>query len=111
VSQQRGHDQRAAAPAQPEQQRQPCRQQRAAQQQDGPLVGLQRAHDGPLHRPDHDWEAFDAIVMEQDRRIVENQRPEVLPLDLSEELHLRGSDAGTLAYRRMLRDLGVAWHH
>jgi hypothetical protein len=47
----------------------------------------------------------------QARRIVENQRPEVLPLDLSEELHLRGSDAGTLAYRRMLRDLGVAWHH
>jgi phenylpropionate dioxygenase-like ring-hydroxylating dioxygenase large terminal subunit len=69
------------------------------------------SRDWDLHRPDHDWEAFDAIVMEQDRRIVENQRPEVLPLDLSEELHLRGSDAGTLAYRRMLRDLGVAWHH
>jgi vanillate O-demethylase monooxygenase subunit len=69
------------------------------------------SRDWDLHRPDHDWEAFDAIVMEQDRRIVENQRPEVLPMDLSEELHLRGSDAGTLAYRRMLRDLGVAWHH
>jgi hypothetical protein len=54
---------------------------------------------------------FDAIVMEQDRHIVENQKPEELPLDLSEELHLRGSDAGTLAYRRFLRELGVAWSH
>jgi phenylpropionate dioxygenase-like ring-hydroxylating dioxygenase large terminal subunit len=69
------------------------------------------SRDWDLHRPDHDWEVFDAIVMEQDRRIVESQRPEELPLDLSEELHLRGSDAGTLAYRRYLRELGVAWHH
>jgi phenylpropionate dioxygenase-like ring-hydroxylating dioxygenase large terminal subunit len=69
------------------------------------------SRDWDLHRPDHDWEVFDAVVMEQDRNIVENQRPEELPLDLSEELHLRGSDAGTLAYRRFLRDLGVAWHH
>jgi phenylpropionate dioxygenase-like ring-hydroxylating dioxygenase large terminal subunit len=69
------------------------------------------SRDWDLHRPDHDWEVFDAIVMEQDRNIVENQRPEELPLDLGEELHLRGSDAGTLAYRRYLRDLGVAWHH
>jgi phenylpropionate dioxygenase-like ring-hydroxylating dioxygenase large terminal subunit len=69
------------------------------------------ARDWDRHHPDHDWEVFDAIVMEQDRHIVENQRPEELPLDLSEELHLRGSDAGTLAYRRFLRELGVAWHH
>jgi phenylpropionate dioxygenase-like ring-hydroxylating dioxygenase large terminal subunit len=69
------------------------------------------SRDWDRHHPDHDWEVFDAIVMEQDRRIVENQRPEELPLDLSEELHLRGSDAGTLAYRRFLRELGVAWHH
>lgn len=69
------------------------------------------SRDWDLHVPDHDWEVFDAIVMEQDRNIVENQRPEELPLDLGEELHLRGSDAGTLAYRRYLRDLGVRWHH
>jgi len=67
------------------------------------------SRDWDLHRPDHEWEAFDAIVMEQDRRIVENQRPEELPLDLAEELHLGGSDAGTLAYRRYLRSLGVDW--
>lgn len=69
------------------------------------------SRDWALHHPDNEWEEFDAIVMEQDRAIVENQKPEELPLDLSEELHLRGSDAGTLAYRRLLRDMGVAWSH
>lgn len=69
------------------------------------------SRDWDLHHPDFEWEEFDAIVMEQDRNIVENQKPEELPLDLSEELHLRGSDAGTLAYRRMLGSLGVAWSH
>jgi len=67
------------------------------------------SRDWDLHHPDHEWEAFDEIVMAQDRRIVENQRPEELPLDLAEELHLRGSDAGTLAYRRYLRSLDVDW--
>jgi len=55
------------------------------------------SRDWDLLKPDHEWAEFDAIVMEQDRNIVENQRPEELPLDLSEELHLRGRDAGTLA--------------
>jgi hypothetical protein len=32
---------------------------------------------------------------------------EELPLDLSEELHLSGPDAGTLQYRRMLGEIGV----
>ena|SRR5690242_21093780 len=50
-------------------------------------------------------EVIDQVVA-QDRRIVESQRPEELPIDLSEELHLRGPDAGTLAYRRLLADLG-----
>ena len=67
------------------------------------------SRDWMLHQPDLEWAAFDAIVMEQDRRIVENQRPEELPLDLTEELHLRGGDAGTLAYRRYLKGLKVDW--
>ena len=50
-------------------------------------------------------------VLAQDRAIVESQRPEELPLDLTAELHLRGTDAGALSYRRMLRDRGVEWHH
>lgn len=68
------------------------------------------SRDWQLMQPEDDWRAFDAAVMDQDKEIVESQRPEELPLDLTEELHLRGTDAGTLAYRRMLRDLGVEWH-
>jgi vanillate O-demethylase monooxygenase subunit len=36
---------------------------------------------------------------------VEAQRPEELPLDLSEELHLRGPDRTAVEYRRRLREL------
>jgi phenylpropionate dioxygenase-like ring-hydroxylating dioxygenase large terminal subunit len=49
------------------------------------------------------------LIGEQDRRIVESQRPEELPLDLSEELHLRGPDRASLEYRRRLRQLGITW--
>jgi hypothetical protein len=44
--------------------------------------------------------------MAQDIPVVESQRPELLPLDLQEELHLR-SDRVAIAYRRYLRECGV----
>ena len=47
------------------------------------------------------------LIADQDQPIVENQRPEELPLDLSEELHLKGPDAVAVAYRRFMRELGV----
>ena len=47
------------------------------------------------------------LIIEQDRKIVENQRPEELPLDLTEELHIQGPDAPALAYRRMMREIGI----
>ena len=43
-----------------------------------------------------------AQIMEQDRVIVENQRPEEIPTDLREELHLKVPDAVAIAYRRLL---------
>lgn len=49
------------------------------------------------------------LIFGQDRSIVEAQRPEELPLDLSEELHLRGPDTPAIEYRRSLRALGVEW--
>jgi vanillate O-demethylase monooxygenase subunit len=52
-------------------------------------------------------ENFSNLVTEQDRVIVERQRPEELPLDLSEELHLKGPDGIAIAYRRFLKELGV----
>jgi phenylpropionate dioxygenase-like ring-hydroxylating dioxygenase large terminal subunit len=54
-----------------------------------------------------DW--FD-IVLEQDRRVVESQRPERIPTDLREELHLKVSDASGIAYRRMLGRIDAISH-
>jgi phenylpropionate dioxygenase-like ring-hydroxylating dioxygenase large terminal subunit len=47
-------------------------------------------------------------VFEQDRAIVETQHPELIPLDLKEELHVR-SDRLAVAYRRWLKELGVTY--
>lgn len=57
------------------------------------------------HSLDKDDAAFGAgfdTIMEQDRVIVEGQRPELIPLDLKEELHLKYPDAAAGAYRKML---------
>lgn len=60
-----------------------------------------------LDRPDSDFTSgFDAI-MEQDRVIVETQRPEEIPTDLKEELHVRVPDAPAVLYRRMLKELDL----
>ncbi len=47
-------------------------------------------------------------IFAQDRPIVESQRPELLPLDLQAELHLR-SDRIAIAYRKWLRQLGLSF--
>lgn len=47
-------------------------------------------------------------IFEEDRAIVESQRPELLPLDLQSELHLR-SDRVAIAYRKWLRQLGLSF--
>jgi phenylpropionate dioxygenase-like ring-hydroxylating dioxygenase large terminal subunit len=63
-----------------------------------------------LDQPDEVWAERNTSVTEQDRRIVEAQRPEELPLDLSAELHLKGSDAPAVEYRRALARLGIERH-
>lgn len=66
---------------------------------------------GRNHSLDKDDAAFTGgfdTVMEQDRVIVEAQRPEEIPIDVREELHLRFPDAASIAYRRMLRELDKA---
>lgn len=47
-----------------------------------------------------------AAIFEEDLAVVASQRPELLPLDLQAELHLR-SDRVAIAYRRWLRELGL----
>lgn len=55
---------------------------------------------------DEEIRGFQDDIIEQDIPIVESQRPELLPLDLQAELHLR-SDRTAIAYRKWLRTLGV----
>ena len=47
-----------------------------------------------------------AAIFEEDLAVVASQRPELLPLDLQAELHLR-SDRVAIAYRKWLRELGL----
>jgi phenylpropionate dioxygenase-like ring-hydroxylating dioxygenase large terminal subunit len=58
--------------------------------------------------PDEELIAFQDRVTEQDRAIVESQRPELLPLDLQAELHLR-SDRMAIAYRKWLGSIGFSY--
>lgn len=50
---------------------------------------------------------FRALILDQDRPIAESQRPEELPLDLSQELHIAGPDRASIAYRRRLAELAA----
>jgi phenylpropionate dioxygenase-like ring-hydroxylating dioxygenase large terminal subunit len=51
---------------------------------------------------------FEDKITWQDIPIVESQRPELLPLDLQAELHLR-SDRTAVAYRTWLKQLGLSF--
>jgi len=57
---------------------------------------------------DQEVEDFHSAILAQDVPILESQRPELLPLDLQAELHLR-SDRTAIAYRRWLRELGLSF--
>jgi hypothetical protein len=45
-------------------------------------------------------------IFGQDAPIFRSQRPELLPLDLQAELHLK-SDRAAIAYRKWLKQLGL----
>ncbi|GCE17809.1 aromatic ring-hydroxylating dioxygenase subunit alpha [Dictyobacter kobayashii] len=51
---------------------------------------------------------YQNLITLQDVPIVESQRPELLPLDLQAELHLR-SDRTAIAYRKWLKQLGLSF--
>ncbi len=56
----------------------------------------------PLADPLVGW--MNRRIMREDRRVVQDLRPELLPFDLSDELHIR-SDVLQVAYRRRRREL------
>jgi phenylpropionate dioxygenase-like ring-hydroxylating dioxygenase large terminal subunit len=57
--------------------------------------------------PVQDVYAFNQRVFEEDKAIVEAQKPENLPLNLSLEAHIM-ADRSSVAYRRALRDRGFS---
>ncbi len=50
---------------------------------------------------------FEDTIFNQDKVIVESQRPEQVPFDLADELHLK-FDAVAVSYRRAMREQGLA---
>ena len=60
-----------------------------------------------LDQPASVLQDFEDVIFEQDQVVVESQRPEIVPFDLADELHLK-FDAVAVAYRRAMRDQGLA---
>lgn len=55
---------------------------------------------------DEETVKFQDMIFAKDKPIVENQKPEDLPLDLQVELSLK-SDRMSIAYRQYLKKIGV----
>lgn len=55
-----------------------------------------------LEAPDKLFKDFENVIFGQDKRIVESQRPEQVPFDFTEELHLK-FDVVAMTYRRAMK--------
>jgi phenylpropionate dioxygenase-like ring-hydroxylating dioxygenase large terminal subunit len=66
-----------------------------------------KLRDYDLDAPDDAFIEKSNTVAAQDRAIVEEQRPEELPVDLAAEMHVRGPDDPAVVYRRALAAIGV----
>ena len=67
------------------------------------LIAVSYAHDQV-----DQLKTFQDKIVSQDVPVVESQRPELLPLDLQAELHLR-SDRMSIAYRKWLTQIGLTF--
>jgi phenylpropionate dioxygenase-like ring-hydroxylating dioxygenase large terminal subunit len=63
------------------------------------------SRDHAFDRPDDEYRAFSQLVFDQDRRVVESQRPEQLPVSLRRELHIKLPDAFSVEFRRVFAKL------
>ncbi len=62
-----------------------------------------------LEQPDTVLQDFEDTIFGQDKRIVESQRPEQVPFDLADELHLK-FDAVAVNYRRTMHAQGLDYY-
>ena len=60
-----------------------------------------------LDQPDEVMQEFERVIFGQDQRVVESQRPSLVPFDLAAEMHMT-FDAVAVAYRRRMRVAGLA---
>jgi phenylpropionate dioxygenase-like ring-hydroxylating dioxygenase large terminal subunit len=60
-----------------------------------------------LDQPPDKLITFTEGVWEEDRVLIESQRPEELPVDWNAELHVRGPDGPSMIYRKKLLELGI----
>ena len=58
-------------------------------------------------KTDSDMLDFNELVIGQDLPLVQSQRPEELPMDLSAEIQIRGSDRVAVEYRRWLKEIAT----
>lgn len=72
------------------------------------LLWFLNATNYATHIPVDDFARFQDPITAEDVVVVESQRPELLPLDLHAELHLR-CDRVTVAYRQWLKALGMKY--
>jgi methylxanthine N1-demethylase len=56
-------------------------------------------------RRDAEYVEYQHVILEQDRMVVETQRPEELPVDLAAELHIGQVDRASVEYRRWLAEI------
>lgn len=63
-----------------------------------------------LDQPDTVLQEFEDTIFGQDKRIVESQRPEQVPFDLADELHLK-FDSVAIHYRRAMNAQELAYWH
>lgn len=61
-------------------------------------------------QPDSVLQAFEDTIFDQDKRVVESQRPEQVPFDLAAELHLK-FDAVAINYRRAMQQQGLDYSY
>lgn len=64
------------------------------------FVVISRNYD--LDGDDAPYSSFTETILGQDQAIVESQRPELLPVDLRDELHVKLPDTASIAYRKAL---------
>ncbi|MFC3803203.1 Rieske 2Fe-2S domain-containing protein [Cohnella sp. GCM10012308] len=72
------------------------------------VVFVALARNYAFELPDEQFADFQTFILQQDQAVLESQRPELLPLDLQAELHLK-ADRLSIAYRKWLRARGVVW--